>query len=185
MKKTVIVSAARTPFGKFGGALRSVSATELGGIALKGALERVSLAPERVEHLIMGMVLQGGAKPIPSRQASRHAGLPWETTSETVNKVCASGLRAVSMADQLIRTGEVGVVMAGGMESMSNAPYLMTGTRWGLRMGDGKVHDAILYDALNCAFHDKHMAVHGSVVAAEYNISREEQDQWALRSTIY
>ncbi len=182
MKKTVIVSAARTPFGKFGGALQSVSAVELGGIALKGALERSGLAPDQVEHLYMGMVLQGGARPIPSRQASRHAGLPWETTSETVNKLCASGLRAVSMADQLIRVGEADIVMAGGMESMSNAPYLLTGTRWGQRMGDGKVYDTLLYDALNCAFHDRHMAVHGSVVAAEYGISREEQDEWALRS---
>ncbi|MDA8211839.1 MAG: acetyl-CoA C-acetyltransferase [Clostridia bacterium] len=182
MKRTVIVSVARTPFGRFGGSLSSLSATDLGGIAIKEAVKRAGILGEQVDNVIMGMVLQGGAGQIPSRQAARKAGLPWETTSETINKVCASGLRAVTMGDQQIRAGDAEVVIAGGMESMSNAPYILKGARWGYRMGGSEIYDLMMHDGLWCAFHDRHMAIHGSVVAAEYDISREAQDAWALSS---
>ncbi|WML24962.1 acetyl-CoA C-acetyltransferase [Neobacillus sp. OS1-33] len=182
MRKTVIVSAARTPFGKFGGALKDMQAVELGGIAIREALVRAGIEGDQVDEVIMGMVLQGGAKQIPSRQAARKAGLPWEVQTETINKVCASGLRSVTLADQIIRANDADVIVAGGMESMSNAPYLLPNVRWGLRMGDGKATDLILNDGLTDAFDGLHMAVHGSKVAAEYEISREAQDSWALRS---
>jgi acetyl-CoA C-acetyltransferase len=180
--RTAIVSAVRTPFGRFQGALSSKSAVELGGIVIREAMARVNLAPDEVEQVIMGMVLQAGAGQIPSRQAARLAGLPWETPSLTVNKVCASGLRAVTLADALIRAGDIRVAVAGGMESMSNAPYALKGARNGLRMGDGVVIDLMIHDGLQCAFHNVHMAVHGSRVAKEYGITREMQDAWALRS---
>lgn len=180
--KTVIVSAARTPFGRLGGCLKPLPATKLGGIAIAEALNRAGLDGALVDNVIMGMVLQGGAGQIPSRQATREAGLPWEVPSETINKVCASGLRAVTMGDQMIRCGDAEIIVAGGMESMSNAPYLSKSARWGLRMGDDKLIDLMVHDGLTCAFHNIHMAVHGSTVAKEYGISREEQDQWALRS---
>lgn len=182
MAKTVIVSSARTPFGKFGGALAPLNATDLGSLVIKEALTRAGVAGEKVDELIMGMVLQGGAGQVPSRQAAIKAGLGWEVPSQTINKVCASGMRAVTLGDQIIRSGDAEVIVAGGMESMSNAPYILPGARQGLRMGDGKVVDLMQYDGLRCAFHDVPMAVHGSVVAAEYEISREAQDQWALRS---
>jgi acetyl-CoA C-acetyltransferase len=182
LRKTVIVSAARTPFGRFGGSLSSLTATDLGGKVIKEALERASISGEQVDNVIMGMVLQGGAGQIPSRQATRKAGLPWEVPSETINKVCASGLRAVTMGDQQIRSGDAGIVVAGGMESMSNAPYFIKGARWGYRMGDSEVVDLMIHDGLWCSFHNRHMAVHGSVLAAEYAVSREAQDEWALRS---
>ncbi|WP_018133030.1 acetyl-CoA C-acetyltransferase [Effusibacillus pohliae] len=182
MRNTVIVSAARTPFGRFGGALAPLSAVELGAVAIRGALERAGVSPDQVEEVLMGMVLQGGAGQIPSRQAAVKAGLPWSTPTETINKVCASGMRAVTLADQIIRSGDADVVVAGGMESMSNAPYALPNGRWGMRMGDGPLLDLMIYDGLRCAFHDVHMAVHGSVVAAEFGITREAQDAWALRS---
>jgi acetyl-CoA C-acetyltransferase len=182
MKKSVIVSAARTPFGKFGGSLKSLQAVDLGGIVIKEAIERAGIAPEMVEEVIMGMVLQGGARQIPSRQAARKAGLPWEVQTETINKVCASGLRSVTLADQIIRAGDADIIVAGGMESMSNAPYILPNARWGMRMGDGKAVDLMLHDGLTDAYDGQHMAVHGSNVAAEYDISREKQDEWALRS---
>jgi len=179
--KTVIVSAARTPFGRLGGGISSLRAVELGGIVIREAIKRAGIEDSSIDNVIMGMVLQGGAGQIPSRQATIKAGLPWEIPSETINKVCASGLRSVTMGDQAIRCGDAGVVVAGGMESMSNAPHFVR-ARWGLRMGDGKLTDLMVHDGLWCAFHDKHMAVHGGTVAREYRISREEQDQWALRS---
>ncbi len=182
--ETVIVSAARTPFARFGGGLKSFTATDLGGIVIAEAVKRAGIEGAQVENVIMGMVLQGGAQQIPSRQATRKAGLPWEVTSETVNKVCASGMRAVTMADQQIRCGDAEIVVAGGMESMSNAPYILKGARWGYRMGGNEAVDLMLHDGLWCAFHDRHMAVHGSVVAKEYGISRESQDEWALRSQL-
>lgn len=182
MKKSVIVSAARTPFGKFGGGLSSLQAVDLGGIVIKEAVERAGIQPEQVDEVIMGMVLQGGAKQIPSRQAARKAGLPWEVQTETINKVCASGLRSVTLADQIIRAGDADVIVAGGMESMSNAPYIVPNARWGMRMGDSKIADLMLHDGLTDAYDGKHMAVHGSNVAAEFEISREAQDEWALRS---
>ncbi|MEW5954463.1 MAG: acetyl-CoA C-acetyltransferase [Bacillota bacterium] len=181
MRETVVVSAARTIFGKLGGGLRPLKATQLGGIAIKEALSRAGLEGGQVENVIMGQVLQGGCGQIPSRQATREAGLPWEVPSETLNKVCASGLRAATLADQIIRAGDAGVIVAGGMESMSNAPYF-TGARWGFRMGDTTLHDLMVHDGLWCAFHNKHMAIHGGTVAREYGVSREEQDEWALRS---
>nr|WP_295969772.1 acetyl-CoA C-acetyltransferase [uncultured Bacillus sp.] len=180
--KTVIVSAARTPFGKFGGALKDLQAVDLGGIAIKEALVRAGIQGNQVDEVIFGMVLQGGAKQIPSRQAARIAGIPWEVQTETINKVCASGLRSVTLADQILRAGDNDIIVAGGMESMSNAPYILPNTRWGMKMGDGKVIDLMMNDGLTDAYDGLHMAVHGSNVAAEYQISREAQDQWALRS---
>jgi len=182
MTKTVIVSSARTPFGRFGGGLAPLTATDLGAVVIKEALTRAEVAGEQVEEVIMGMVLQGGAGQIPSRQAAIKAGLSWEVPTQTINKVCASGMRAVTMADQIIRSGDADVIVAGGMESMSNAPYILPNARWGMRMGDGSAIDLMTYDGLRCAFHNVHMAVHGSVVANEYDISREAQDAWALRS---
>ncbi|MGZ4122348.1 MAG: acetyl-CoA C-acetyltransferase [Tumebacillaceae bacterium] len=182
MSKTVIVSYARTPFGRFGGGLAPLVATDLGGIAIKEALNRAELSPEAVEEVLMGMVLQGGAGQIPSRQAAIKAGLSWEVPTETINKVCASGMRAITLGDQIIRSGDADVIVAGGMESMSNAPYILPNARWGMRMGDSAAIDLMTYDGLRCAFHDVHMAVHGSTVAAEYGIDRESQDAWALRS---
>lgn len=182
MARSVIVSAARTPFGRFKGALAAKSAVDLGGIAIKEALHRAGLAGDEVEQVLMGMVLQGGAGQIPARQAARLADIPWETPSVTVNKVCASGLRSVTLADALIRAGDLDIAVAGGMESMSNAPYLLPKVRDGMRMGDGVVLDLMIHDGLQCAFHNVHMAVHGSTVAKEYGITREAQDEWALRS---
>ncbi|MEW9672897.1 acetyl-CoA C-acetyltransferase [Ammoniphilus sp. 3BR4] len=182
MGKTVIVSGARTPFGRFGGALKEQQAVDLGGIVIKEALVRAGVQGDQVDEVIMGMVVQAGAGQIPSRQAARKAGLPWEVKTETINKVCASGLRAVTLGDQIIRAGDAGILVAGGMESMSNIPYAVPNGRWGVRMGDTTIRDLMVYDGLTCAFNQVHMAVHGSTVAAEYEISREEQDAWALRS---
>ncbi|MBA4494039.1 acetyl-CoA C-acetyltransferase [Paenactinomyces guangxiensis] len=182
MAETVVLGGARTPFGKLGGALKDVSAVELGGTAIRAALDRSGVPDEAVDEVIMGMVLQGGAGQIPSRQAARHAGLDWEVQTETINKVCASGLRSATLADQIIRAGDAGVIVAGGMESMSNAPYMLPSARFGQRMGDGKMVDLMIHDGLWCAFHDVHMIVHGSNTAAKYSISREEQDKWALGS---
>ena len=182
MTQTVIVGAARTPFGRFGGGLKQLPATRLGGIAITEALKRAGVEGSLVDNVIMGMVLQGGTGQIPSRQATREAGLPWEVPSETLNKVCASGLRAVTLGDQIIRAGDAEVIVAGGMESMSNAPYFTGGARWGMRMGDGALVDLMVHDGLTCAFHKFHMAIHGSTVAREYGVTREEQDDWSLRS---
>lgn len=182
MKKTVIVSAARTPFGKFGGSLSSLTASQLGGIAIKEALKRANVQPEEVQEVILGNVLQAGQGQIPSRQAAREANIPWHVKTETINKVCASGLRSVTLADQIIRAGDEDLIVAGGMESMSNAPYLLPKARWGLRMGDSQVKDAMVYDGLTCSFTGVHMGVYGNDTANELSISREEQDRWALRS---
>ena len=182
MDKTVIVSAARTPFGRFGGALKSLLAVDLGAIAIKQAVERAGITGQQVDEVIMGMVMQAGAGQIPSRQAARKAGLPWEVQTETINKVCASGLRAVTLGDQIIRAGDANVIVAGGMESMSNVPYALPSARWGTRMGDSPMKDLMVYDGLTCSFEQVHMAIHGSTVAKEYGISRAEQDAWALRS---
>lgn len=182
MRESVILSGARTPFGKFGGALKEKKAVELGGAAIREALNRSGIPNELVEEVVMGMVLQGGAGQIPSRQAARIAGLPWDVRTETINKVCASGMRSVTLADQVIRAGDAEVVVAGGMESMSNVPYMVPSARYGARMGDTKLVDLLLHDGLWCAFHDVHMIVHGSNTAAKYEVTREEQDAWALRS---
>ncbi|KYP81241.1 beta-ketoacyl synthase N-terminal-like domain-containing protein [Ferroacidibacillus organovorans] len=179
---TVIVSGARTPFGKLGGALAGVTAVELGAVALREALLRGGVAPEEVEEVVMGMVLQGGAGQIPSRQALRLAGMPWAVRTETINKVCASGLRSITLVDQMVRAGDLDVALAGGMESMSNAPYFVRGARFGLKMGDASFVDLMQHDGLTCAFDHVPMVVHGSTVAEEYHVSREAQDAWAYRS---
>ncbi|WP_374717614.1 acetyl-CoA C-acetyltransferase [Neobacillus sp.] len=182
MGRTVILSGVRTPFGKFGGALSSLTAAQLGGIAIKEALKRAEVKPEEVQEVIFGTVLQGGQGQIPSRQAARHAGLPWEVKTETINKVCASGLRSVTLADQIIRAGDEEVIVAGGMESMSNAPYLLPKARWGLRMGNAAVQDLMIHDGLSCSFKGVHMGTYGNSTAYEMEISREAQDEWAFRS---
>jgi acetyl-CoA C-acetyltransferase len=182
MRESVIVGGARTPFGKFGGALKAMKAVDLGGLVIREAITRSTLEPSVIEEVLMGMVLQGGAGQIPSRQAARLAGLDWSVTTETINKVCASGLRSVTLADQIIRSGDGDIIVAGGMESMSSAPYLVPGARWGVRMGHGDIVDLMLLDGLECPFHHVHMIVHGSRVAAEFGITRREQDEWALRS---
>jgi acetyl-CoA C-acetyltransferase len=182
MPKTVILGTARTPVGKLGGGLSSLKATELGGIAIKAALERADVAPDQVDHVIMGTVLQGGQGQIPSRQAQINAGIPKEVSSETINKVCASGIRAVGIIDQQIRAGDVEVGVGGGMESMSNAPYMLPGVRFGLRMGDAKAIDGMISDGLTSAFSGKHMAEEATEVAAELELTRADMDRWALRS---
>lgn len=182
MAKTVILSGVRTPVGKFGGALSTLTASELGGIAIKEALTRASVQPEDVQEVIIGNVLQGGQGQIPSRQAARTANLPWNVKTETVNKVCASGLRSVTMADQIIRAGDEEVIVAGGMESMSNAPYMMPKARWGLRMGDSAVKDLMIHDGLTCSFTGVHMGTYGNSTSKELEITRQQQDEWALRS---
>ncbi|MBY6037390.1 acetyl-CoA C-acetyltransferase [Fictibacillus nanhaiensis] len=182
MAKSVIVSGARTPVGKFGGGLSSLTASDLGGIAIKEALRRADVSSESVDEVILGCVLQGGQGQIPSRQAAQKAGLPWGTKTETINKVCASGLRAITMADQIIRAGDEEVIVAGGMESMSNAPYILPKARWGLRMGDSSVKDLMVHDGLTCTFTGVHMGIYGNDVAEEMEISRERQDEWAYRS---
>jgi acetyl-CoA C-acetyltransferase len=182
MARSVIVSAVRTPFGKLGGALRDYEATALGSLAIRGALDRVDVRDDEVEYVIMGQVLQGGAGQAPARQAASGAGLPKEVPSDTINKVCASSIRAVEIADQMIRAGDHDVVVAGGMESMSNAPYILKQARFGYRLGDGAVIDLMLHDGLVSTFDGKHMVEQASFVSRELGITREEQDAWALRS---
>ncbi len=182
MPKTVILSAARTPIGKLGGGLASVDATELGATAIKAALERADVAPEQVEHVVMGQVLQAGQGQIPSRQAQIKAGIPKEVSSETINKVCASGIRAAGMIDAAVRAGDLDIAVGGGMESMSKAPYLLKEARFGFRMGDGKALDAMISDGLTNPFSGKHMAQEASEVAAELEMTRADMDRWALRS---
>src|SRR3954452_20394096 len=182
MPKTVILGAARTPFGKLGGGPSSLDATELGGRAIAAALERAEVAPEQVEHVVFGQVLQAGPGQIPSRQAQIKAGIPREVSSETVNKVCASGLRSAGMVDQSIRAGDLDVAVAGGMESMSNAPYLLKDARFGFRMGDAKAIDEMIHDGLTNPFSGKHMAQEATEVAEELELTRADMDRWALRS---
>jgi acetyl-CoA C-acetyltransferase len=182
MPKTVILSAARTPIGKLGGGLASLDATELGGTAIKAALERAEVTPEEVQHVVMGQVLQAGQGQIPSRQAQIKGGIPKEVSSETINKVCASGIRAAGMIDTAIRAGDLEVAVGGGMESMSNAPYLLKQARFGFRMGDGKAIDAMINDGLTNPFSGKHMAAEASEVAAELELTRADMDRWSLRS---
>ncbi|MUK89618.1 acetyl-CoA C-acetyltransferase [Ornithinibacillus sp. L9] len=182
MRKTVIISGARTPFGKFGGALASFTASQLGGKAIREALERAGLESSEIDEVIMGTVLQGGQGQLPSRQAAREAGIPWEVKTETINKVCASGLRSVTLADQLIRLGEEDVIVAGGMESMSNAPYILPDARWGNRMGDKSVKDLMIHDGLTCSFTGVHMGNYGNSTAEEFGLTRQAQDEWSYRS---
>ncbi|WP_404459878.1 acetyl-CoA C-acetyltransferase [Sutcliffiella horikoshii] len=182
MGKTVIVSGVRTPIGRFAGGLSSLSASDLGAVAIKEALSRANVSGDQVGEVIMGTVLQGGQGQLPSRQASQKAGLPWEVRTETINKVCASGMRSVTLGDILIRSGEEEVIVAGGMESMSNAPYMLPKARWGLRMGDSTVQDLMVHDGLTCTFTGVHMGTYGNSVAKEMEITREDQDAWAYRS---
>jgi acetyl-CoA C-acetyltransferase len=178
----VIVSAVRTPFGKLGGGLRDYEAPQLGATAIRAALDRVDVRDDEVEYVIMGQVLQGGSGQAPARQAAVGAGLPKEVPSDTINKVCASSVRAVEIADQMIRAGDHDVIVAGGMESMSNAPYILKQARFGYRLGDGAVIDLMLHDGLVSSFDGKHMVEQASFVSRELGITREEQDAWALRS---
>src|SRR5437763_3788122 len=180
--RSVIVSAVRTPFGKLGGALADKPATELGSIAIRAALERIGLAPDEVEYAIIGQVLQAGAGQAPARQAAIGAGIPKEVGADTINKVCASSIRAVEMADQMIRAGDHDLILTGGMESMSNAPYLLRKARFGYRVGAGVLVDAMVSDGLTSTLDERHMVQQASLVARELGISREEQDAWALRS---
>lgn len=184
MTKTVILDGARTAFGKFGGALSTLTASDLGGVAIKEALNRSGIDPEQVDEVIMGTVLQAGQGQIPSRQAATKAGIPWSVKTETINKVCASGMRSVTLADQLIRLGDEKVIVAGGMESMSNAPYYLPKGRFGLRMGDATMVDGMVYDGLSCSFHPKnvHMGTYGNSTAETFELSREKQDAWSFRS---
>src|SRR3954451_16026842 len=182
MPKTVILSAARTPVGKLGGGLSSLKATELGGIAIKAALDRAGVAGDQVAHVVMGTVLQAGQGQIPSRQAQIEGGIPQEVSSETINKVCASGVRAAGILDAAIRAGDVEVAVAGGMESMSNAPYLLPKARFGLRMGDAKVLDAMIQDGLRNPFSGKQMFEEATEVGDELEMTRADMDRWALRS---
>src|SRR4051795_5519193 len=182
MSRSVIVSAVRTPFGRLGGGLVDYEATELGAIAIRAALDRAGVENEEVEYAIMGQVLQGGAGQAPARQATIGAGLPIELPSDTINKVCASSIRAVEIADQMIRAGDVQVVVAGGMESMSNAPYVLKKARFGYRLGDGTLIDLMTHDGLTPTFDNRHMVQQASFVSRELGIAREDQDRWALRS---
>jgi acetyl-CoA C-acetyltransferase len=182
MPKTAILGTARTPFGKLGGALSPLDATELGGKAIESALERAEVKPEQVEHVVMGQVLQAGQGQIPSRQAQIKGGIPKEVSSETVNKVCASGIRSVVMIDNAVRVGDLNVGVAGGMESMSNAPYLLKQARFGYRMGDAQALDAMIHDGLTNPFSGKHMAHEASEVAEELEMTRADLDKFALRS---
>src|SRR5437660_5665176 len=182
MPSTVILSSARTPIGKLGGGLSSIDATELGGTAITAALDRAEVAPEEVQHVIMGQVLQAGQGQIPSRQAQIKAGIPNEVPSETINKVCASGLRASVLIDQAIRAGELQVAVGGGMESMSKAPYLLPQARFGYRMGDAEMLDAMVHDGLTNPFSGKQMFVEATEVADELEMTRADLDRWALRS---
>lgn len=182
MVKTVIIEGARTPVGKYGGALAALTAPQLGGIAMKEALKRAGVKPEELDEVIFGNVLQAGQGQIPSRQAAREAGIPWEIKTETINKVCASGLRSITLADQIIRTGDEDVILAGGMESMSNVPYAVFKARWGARMGDVPMVDLMIHDGLSCSFTGVHMGTYGNTTAEELELSRTEQDKWAVRS---
>ena len=182
MPKTVILGTARTPIGKLGGGLSSMDATDLGGVAIKAALERADVGPEEVQHVVMGQVLQAGQGQIPSRQAQIKAGIPKEVSSETVNKVCASGIRAAGLIDAAIRAGDLDVGVGGGMESMSQAPYLLPKARFGFRMGDVKALDAMINDGLRNPFSGKQMFEEAGEVADELELTRPDMDRWALRS---
>jgi acetyl-CoA C-acetyltransferase len=182
MSQTVILSSARTPIGKLGGALAPLGATELGGIVIESALERAEVEPDQVEHVVMGQVLQAGQGQIPSRQAQIKAGVPKEVSSETINKVCASSMRAVGLLDSAIRAGDLEIGVGGGMESMSNAPYLIPQARFGYRMGDAKMLDSMVKDGLTNPFSGKQMSIEATEVGDELEMTRADLDRWALRS---
>lgn len=182
MQEVVIVSAARTPFGKFGGGLKGLSAAELGGLAIQEALKRANISGDKVDEVVFGTVIAAGQGQVPGRQAAVKGGIPFEVPVVTINKVCGSALKAVTLGAQMIKAGDADVIVAGGMESMSNAPYLVRDTRWGARMFDVKMVDGMVHDGLWCPQYDVHMGVHGGSVAKEYGVTRQMQDEWALRS---
>src|SRR5215831_12757435 len=182
MTRSVIVGAARTPFGRLGGGLSAYLATELGAIAIRASLERAGIEPHEPDYVMIGQVLQGGAGQAPARQAAIGAGLPIEVPADTINKVCASSIRAVGIADSMIRTGDHSVIVTGGMESMTNAPFALKKARFGYRLGDGTLIDLMTHDGLTSTFDGRHMVEQASFVSRELGISREEQDGWALRS---
>jgi acetyl-CoA C-acetyltransferase len=182
MTASVIVAGARTPIGRFGGGFKDLAAVDLGAVAIREALARAGVPPERVDYVIMGQVLQAGAGQITARQAAIGAGIPKEVPAITINKVCLSGLNAIALADQLIRAGEIEVAVAGGMESMSRAPYLIPDARYGARMGNTKIIDSMIFDGLWSSFTDKHMGESSDEVNKELEISRQDQDAWAARS---
>lgn len=182
LNEAVIISAARTPVGKFLGSLKGFSATQLGAIAVRESVRRAGVKPEEVDEVIMGCVIQAGLGQNPARQAALHGGLPPAVSAVTVNKVCGSGLKAVMMAAQGIQLGDTEIVVAGGMESMSNAPYLIPKAREGYRLGNGELVDAMINDGLWCSFDNHHMGCTGEVVAEKYSVSRAEQDEYALNS---
>jgi acetyl-CoA C-acetyltransferase len=180
--RSVIVAGARTPIGRFGAGFRELAGVDLGAAAIREALRRAGLPPDQVDYVIMGQVLQAGAGQITARQAAVKAGIPKEVPAVTVNKVCLSGLNAVALADQLIRAGEIGIAVAGGMESMSQAPYLLPKARWGVRLGDAELVDSMIYDGLWSTFTEQHMGESSDEVNDELGIGRDEQDRWAARS---
>lgn len=182
MERAVILGAARTPFGRFGGALSPLGAVELGGAAIRSAVDRSGVEDGEIQHSIFGIVVQAGVGQIPSRQANYHADLPYSLTTETLNQVCASGLRSATLAETMIRAGDYEVILAGGMESMSNAPYLLPKARWGARMCDTPMVDAMMHDGLLDAFERVNMIRFGTNGARKFGISRERQDEWSLRS---
>ncbi|KOR24400.1 acetyl-CoA C-acetyltransferase [Clostridium sp. L74] len=182
MRNVVIASAVRTPIGKFGGTLKSISAIELGSIVIKEALKRANVKPEEVDEVIMGNVLQAGLGQNSTRQSAVAAGIPVEVPSFTINKVCGSGLRSVSLAAQLIKIGDDDIVVAGGTENMSAAPYILEKARWGQRMGDGKIVDEMIRDGLWESFNDYHMGVTAENIAEQWGITREDQDEFSAKS---
>src|SRR5881227_3792093 len=182
MPSSVILGTARTPFGKMGGGLKSLDATDLGGTVIEAALDRSGVAPEQVEQVVFGQALQAGQGQIPSRQAQIKGGIPKEVPSETINKVCASGMRSVGLADLAIRAGDSNLAVTGGMESMSNAPYLLPGARFGFRMGDVQAVDAMTHDGLTNPFTEKQMINEASEVSNELEITRPDRDRFAARS---
>ncbi|MBN1037512.1 acetyl-CoA C-acetyltransferase [Clostridium botulinum] len=182
MKEVVIVSAVRTALGSFGGALKTVPAVDLGATVIKEALNRAGVKPEAVEEVIMGNVIQAGLGQNPARQSTLKAGLPNEVPAMTINKVCGSGLRAVSLAAQMIKAGDADIIVAGGMENMSAAPYVLPGARWGQRMGDAKMVDTMIKDGLWDAFNNYHMGVTAENIAKQWGLTREEQDAFSAGS---
>ncbi|HEY9403492.1 MAG TPA: acetyl-CoA C-acetyltransferase [Pyrinomonadaceae bacterium] len=180
--EAVIISAARTPTGKFQGALKDFSATDLGALVVRESVRRANVAPEDVDEVIMGCVVQAGVGQNPARQAALKGGIPFGVSALTINKVCGSGLKSVMLAAQEVKLGDAGIVVAGGMESMSNAPYLLPKAREGYRLGNGTLVDAMIHDGLWCAFENYHMGNTGEVVAERYNVTRAEQDEYALNS---
>lgn len=181
-RQSVIVSAARTPIGSYGGTLKDIPVSDLGAIAIREVVKRSGVSQDTIDYAILGTVVQAGGGQVVSRSATVKAGLPVSVGSDTLNKACASGMRAVTMADQMIRCGDVDAVIAGGMENMSQTPYLIRGAKWGLRMGHSQIEDSMLTDGLLCPHENVHMIVLGSRLARRNEISREEQDRWALRS---